>query len=183
MKMQARKFLSAALFGFVAVSTPALSQDVGWYAGFGIGQSSFDDPCPAGFGITSCDDSDTSWKIFGGYQFNTNWGVEFGYVDLGKISFSGPGFSGSADADGLEVVGVGTYPINPQFSIYGKLGLFNWDASANVSGFGASDSGTDLTLGFGVQYKFTKNLFGRAEWQHYDDVDVDVLGISIVFKF
>ena len=177
MRLQVRKLLSVALFALAAASTPALSQDYGWYAGVGVGQSNFD-----GCGVvgSACfDDSDTSLKVFGGYQFTPNWGLEVGFVDHGKVSSGAT----SIDVSGFEVVGVGTFPINPQFSLFGKLGFFNWDADLRTPGTSLSDSGTDLTLGLGVQYRFTKNLFGRAEWQRYDEVDIDVLGISVIFKF
>lgn len=176
MKLQIRKLLSAALFALVATSTPAHSQDFGWYAGFGLGQSNYDECAPLS---GNCDDSDTSLKIFGGYQFNTNWGLEAGYVDHGKVSAG----AASVEVSGFEILGVGTLPINPQFSLFGKLGFFNWDADLSTPGGSFSDSGTDLTIGVGVQYRFTKNLIGRAEWQRYDEVDIDVLGISLVFKF
>jgi len=197
MNFQFRNLLTAGLLALVAVSTPALSQDTGWYAGLGVGQSKAKDACTgvAGPGI-SCDDTDTAWKIFGGYQFNANFGAELGYTDLGEVSATFAGFgSATIESKGIELLGVGTYPINQQFSIFGKLGFFRWDVDAN-DGTGlvgsVSDSGTDLTFGFGVKYNFTKNVALRAEWQRYTDVgetnttgmaDVDVLGVSVIIKF
>src|SRR4051812_49737732 len=64
--------LAAAAFALPAaaqMNTGAL------YAGLSIGQSKFSDACegsvPAGFTVT-CDDKDTAWRIFGGYQFHPN---------------------------------------------------------------------------------------------------------------
>jgi len=198
MNLQTRKSISTALFALVAISTPALSQqDTGWYAGLGLGQSEANDACTgiAGPGI-SCDEKDTYWKIFGGYQLNKNFGFELGYVQLGEATASFAGFgSASIEAKGFELLGVGTLPINQQFSVFGKLGFFRWDVDFK-DGTGlvgnASDSGTDLTYGFGVQYSFTKNVALRAEWQRYNDVgeanttgkaDVDTLGVSVVIRF
>jgi hypothetical protein len=47
----------------------------GFYAGVGIGQSSI--------GIGEFDDSDRSFKVFGGYTFNDYFAVELGYFGGG----------------------------------------------------------------------------------------------------
>jgi OmpA-OmpF porin, OOP family len=192
-----RFLVFVVLAGFV-ISAPALSQqDTGWYAGLNIGQSKAKDACTGVFGPgVSCDEKDTAWNVFGGYQFNANFGAELGYVDLGeaKASFAGFG-NATVEAKGFEVVGVGTWPIDQQFSVYGRLGFFRWDVDLN-DGTGlvgsASESGTDLTYGFGVKYKFTRDVALRAGYQRYNDVgdanltgqaDVDVLYVGIVVKF
>jgi OOP family OmpA-OmpF porin len=64
---------------------PTLAQDTGFYVGGALGQTSFDVDCT---GTTSCDDKDSSWKIFGGYQFNKHFALEFGYADLGETTAS-----------------------------------------------------------------------------------------------
>src|SRR3954471_8968815 len=58
----------------------------GWLVGGSIGQSKNNLSCPAG---SSCDDSDTAFRVFGGYNFNKNFGAELGYADLGKFTASG----------------------------------------------------------------------------------------------
>jgi OOP family OmpA-OmpF porin len=190
-----RFVLAASFFALSLASAPALSQDMGWYFGLGAGQSKAKDSCDgvSGPGV-SCDDTDTAFKIFGGYQVNANFGVELGYVDLGEVSASHPVFgSGKIEAKGIELVGVLAFPINQQFSVFGKLGVFRWDVDA--SGFGSpseSETGTDVTFGFGAKYNFTKNFGLRLEWQRYNDVgdenttgkdDVDYFGASIIYKF
>ena len=184
------------------ISPLVLAQDAGFYAGAAVGQSRAQDVC---VGVTiSCDDKDTSWKIFGGYQFNKNFGAEIGYVDLGNFTANGviTGVTVSADASakGWEFLGVGTLPIADNFSAYGKLGFFRWDvdvsASGAIPGFtaaaSASDSGYDITFGLGLKYDFTKNVGARLEWQRYNDIgntsttgrtDVHLYSLGIVFKF
>jgi OOP family OmpA-OmpF porin len=196
-----KKFVLAALFsGLSLASAAGLSQDTGWYAGFNLGQSTVKDfDCT---GTTSCDDKDTAWSIFGGYQFNKNFGVELGYVDLGKATQSGVvplfgSFSASFEVTGFEFSGVGTLPISERFSMYGKLGLFMWDldvkGSSTLTGpVSLSEDGTDFTFGIGARYHFTKNLAVQLQWQRYNDIgddattgkyDVDVIGAGIVFRF
>ncbi len=165
---------------------PAAAQSTPFYIGGGAGLSSIDlcgDPALAG--ATSCDDEDTGFKIFGGYNFNQNFGVELGWVDLGEISVSGPGGTATAEADGFQAAAVGILPINPQFSIFGKLGVYMWDAEVNAPGISASDDGTDLMFGVGGAFHFTPQLSIRAEWERFevDDEDADLISASIVFRF
>lgn len=198
-----RLFASAFLATACLINVPASAQDAGFYAGIAFGRSDFKDAC-AGVPI-ACDDADTAWKLFGGYQFNKYLGAEFGYVDLGKASANGTilgaAASATAKAKGWELLGVGTLPFSDKFSAYGKAGLFRWDAdvsaTAVIPGFApaavsASDNGTDVTFGLGLKYDHTKNIGVRLEWQRYKDVgndattgksDVDLLSVGIVFKF
>jgi OOP family OmpA-OmpF porin len=175
----------------MAFAVPALAQDTGFYAGLSFGQSSADVDCS---GLTTCDDSDTAWKILGGYRFNRNLAVEFGYTDLGEVSGSDGVDTVTVESTAFELVAVGTMPIADKFSVYGKIGLYRGETDAEVVGpsaGSASESNTDLTFGVGVQYDFTKNLGVRGEWQRYSDVgggdiegaDVDVISIGVVFRF
>lgn len=184
----------------MAFVSPAFAQDTGFYVGGALGQTSFDVDCT---GATSCDDEDSSWKIFGGYQFNKHFALEFGYADLGEAtaSVSLPPFTanGALKATVWELVAVGSMPIADRFSIFGKIGLYRGDTDFDVTvpGLGSaseSDSNTDLTFGIGARYDFTRNLGVRLEWQRYQDVggefggvtlesDVDVLSVAVIWKF
>jgi OmpA-OmpF porin, OOP family len=178
--------------GAMVFTGAAVAQDTGFYAGLSLGQSKADDACTgvSGLGI-SCDDKDTAWKILGGYQFNRNFAVEFGYTDLGEVSASGPGGSASIETTAFEVVAVGMMPIADKFSIYGKLGMYRGETDASGPGGSISESTTDLTFGVGVRYDFTRNLGVRAEWQKYSDVgggdigeaDIDVISVGVIWRF
>jgi OmpA-OmpF porin, OOP family len=180
---------TASMLGF---SAPTFAQDMGFYAGFSLGQSSADLDCQ-GF---ACDDKDTTWRILGGYQFNRNLAVEVGYSDLGEVSVNA-GVLGAAtiEATAIEVVAVGILPLANQFSVYGKLGMYRGEADQSGTGAfvaSASESNTDLTFGVGVKYDFTRNLGVRAEWQRYSDLggegvggesDIDVISIGAIWRF
>ena len=179
---------------------PTLAQDTGFYVGGALGQTSFDVDCT---GTTSCDDKDSSWKIFGGYQFNKHFALEFGYADLGETtaSVSVPPFNVNLalEATVWDLVAVGSLPIADRFSIFGKIGLYRADTDINgtVPGLGSaseSDSNTDLTFGVGARYDFTRNLGVRFDWQRCQDVggeffgvtaesDVDVMSVAVIWKF
>jgi OOP family OmpA-OmpF porin len=202
--MNAKKSLSwIGIAAVLSCAAPgAFAQDAGFYVGGALGQSSFKDACGGDptLLVLSCDDKDSAWKIFGGYQFNKNFGAEVGYVDLGKATGSlivlGLPGGASIKAKGFEFMGVGTLPFTDKISGYAKAGLFRWDvdADAYVSFLpvSTSDNGTDFTFGLGVKYDFTKNIGARLEYQRYNDVgsdtttgqaDIDLWSIGIVYKF
>ena len=167
----------------LVVSSAAMAQgkpaDTGFYVGATLGQSDIDFDCSP----FSCDTKDTAFRILGGYQINRNFAAEIGYHDFGKVTINGVG---DVKANAFELVGLGMYPINPQFSVYGKLGFYRGEAK----GFGDKETNTDFTYGLGVQYNFNRQLGVRGEWQQYkgvggDDVDADVsvLSVGVVFKF
>jgi OOP family OmpA-OmpF porin len=180
-------------------SATALAQDGRAYLGVALGQSQADVDCS---GTTACDDSDTAWKVFGGYAFNRHFALEVGYADLGEVTASVPAFGGLPAADvaieatAFELVGVGLLPLAERFSVYGKLGLYMADTDVRVSfaGLGSvsrSDDNTDLTFGAGLRYDVTANLAVRAEWQRYSDVsadafgesDLDLISIGLLWRF
>jgi OOP family OmpA-OmpF porin len=153
-------------------------------------------------GIPGCDDKDTAYKIFGGYQVNRNFALEGGYTDLGKatVNVTGPGGFVNAEfkANAWEVVGVGMLPVADRFSIFGKIGLYRAElkgtVSSNVLGttpLNGKDTNTDLTFGVGLKFDITNNFALRGEWQRYSSLggsevgesDVDVLSVGVAFKF
>lgn len=148
---------------------------------------------------TSCDDNDTAWKVFGGYQFNRYLGVELAYADLGTPASASGTVSGlpvviRVDVKAWDLVAVGSYPID-RFSVYGKVGLYRaeTEGTATVAGTPRTtkDTNTDLTFGLGAGFDITRNLRVRAEWQRYTDVggdnvgedDIDVLSVALMWRF
>jgi OmpA-OmpF porin, OOP family len=188
--MSLKKTTIAALMAVsgVVVSSASFAQakpapdDRGFYVGASVGQSTADCDIP------SCDDKDTAYRVFGGYQFSRNLAIEGGYSPLGEVSGAGA----TLEANAWDLVGVGIYPINPQFSVYGKLGFYNAEVKAGgiISG---KKTTTDLTYGLGGQFNFARNLGLRLEWQRYSgveapssaggDSDIDVLSLGVLFKF
>jgi len=187
-----------------AVSPLSVAQDSGWYLGASAGQSKAKDACPDQIPVgLSCDDTSGAYSVFGGYQVNKYLGAEFGYTYLGEIKVSAPGISETDKAWGFELLGVGTIPINPQFEVYGKAGVFFWDYEADCTGASCplsslSETGTDFTYALGAKFNFTRNVGVRVQYQRYKDIgvdttiggvsvnaksDVDVISVGVVFKF
>ena len=201
MKSRATKILAVMTLACCA-SCPAWSQDAGFYLGASIGQSKAKDTCedPGPF---SCDDKDTAWKIFAGYQFNRHLAVEAGYTDLGEISISAASgttsIRGTIEVSAFELMGVGSFPVVDRFSLYGKLGIYRAETEQKLTVTlgtlsipdNKSEKNADLTFAFGARFDVTRNLGVRAEWQRYLDVgggeigedDIDVLSLGVLWRF
>jgi OmpA-OmpF porin, OOP family len=197
-----RYFLAALLSVSYFVVLPAVAQENGFYLGAKAGQSKFRGGCEPTPGITftSCDDKETAWGVFAGYQFNRYIALETGWTDLGEITavgnVGGTPFSAGISAKGWEFVGVGSIPFSQQVSAYAKAGAYRWRVRGTVAvpGLGtasASDSGTDFTYGVGLRFDFTKNVGARLEWQRYNDVgtattgegDLNLWSLGVLVKF
>lgn len=218
-KQVARNVLGAALvFMFAAVPGAFAADENGWYMGGSVGQSkvSIDKGAinaafiSGGFATasTTADETDTAWKLFGGYQFTKNWAAEIAYVDFGTASTktdttgNTAQYKAEASAKAWSVAGVGTAMVGNNLGVFGKLGAFNWELNytcGKVSGTGnacttpsASPSGTDWFYGIGMKYDFTKQTALRVEWEQYKNIgdknktgesDLDLISVGVQFKF
>ncbi len=164
MKKEIRKY--AALVLLALLVTPAYAVQPGGYVGFGFGQSDDD--------VLS--ETDNGWKVFGGANLSPNLGLELAFVDLGEF------VGGVLTQSGVSYHLVGYVPVSDSFDLFGKIGLFAW----KVDAFGLSNTGTDLTYGFGGEYRMTQQLALRVEWETYQDVDggdVDLVSAGLSVRF
>jgi OmpA-OmpF porin, OOP family len=185
--MKLTKIIAATLLISAGLmSAPAMAAGP-FYGGVSLGQSSFKDTCDgaAGAGI-NCDDSDTGYKIFGGYQINPNFGVEVTYADLGKLSISGGGAFGQVKANGFGVGVVGTLPVANNFSVLGRLGIYRGEAKASSNvGVNGKESSTELGFGLGASFAVTPAVDLRGEWEQFqfDGDKVNLLSVGVAMKF
>jgi len=175
--------LAAASLALPAAAQMSMSSG---YIGGSLGQSKFKGDC----GLANCDTKDTSFRLFGGYQFTPNIAAELGYTDLGKVKGDVPGFgSGEISANAWDLSGVFSWPIG-QFSVLGRLGIARVEAKPGGIFSGDSSTKTGLTWGLGGQYDFNRNLGLRLEFQRFradsgggDTNDVDNLSIGVLWRF
>lgn len=115
-------------------------------------------------------DDDTAIKLLAGYQFHPNIAAEVAYGMLYD--------KGGAEANALELVAVGLFPVANQLSVLGKFGFAHIDADPG-------ERNTEITWGIGAQYDFNRNLGLRAQWQRYetDPDEVDLLSVGVVWRF
>lgn len=182
----------------VIATPPALAAVPGWYAGasggWTKGKFSSSDLQGAltakGYSLDSVDvdNTDTGWKLFGGYQFNPFLAAEASYVDLGDITSTVKGTIDPANiptllkdasdvhgylAKGWTLAGVGMWPVKPTVSLFAKAGLFAWTADVDIkeasSGLSASRSanGTNGMFGVGARFMPHPKWELRAEYERY----------------
>jgi len=203
----------------LAIPPGASAQESPWYIGGSIGQSRVKldtgglsrDLAAAGMANNgfSANETDTGFKLFGGYRFHPNFAVEGGYAELGKFSASGtvttfnfvpivplPTKVTIEVGQGLHLAVVGNVPLANQFSVFGRLGAYNMrtEMKVTVSGISSSESArnTGFLLGAGVGYDFTRNVGMRVEWEQFNKVgdkdktgqgDVGLLSVGLVYRF
>lgn len=133
-------------------------------------------------GGLSTDKSATGGKIYGGYAFTPNFGLEAGYASLGKFDSA----AGSVKADGFFADAVGTLPLGSGFSALGRVGLFNGKLDSSLAG---DDRGTSYKVGAGLQYDFDPRLAVRGEWERYrfdalgGKSNADMYSVGLNYKF
>lgn len=203
------------LMGFAAMNSPyAMADDSFWYIGGNIGQSraKIDNARIVsqlvGIGRTPIsivdDNTNTAFKLFGGYQFNKNLAVEGGYFDLGQFGYTATTvpagtLAGKIKLSGLNIDAVGMLPFAEKFSAFGRLGLQYAQAKDNFTSTGAvptptnpnpSQNATNYKAGLGLQYDFNESLGMRLEAERYrvsDAVgnkgDINMYSVGLVYRF
>lgn len=154
--MFARKLKPLAATLLVAGLMGAGAHAEGLYGGGSLGGQTYPDRING----NSTSGSAVSGKIFGGYQLNPNFAVEAGVAELGSVN-SG---SGHVDSYGTFVDAVGTMPLNPQWSLLGRVGV----AHMSVNTPTGDDGGNGLKVGLGAEYALSKNVALRGEWERYE---------------
>lgn len=186
MKMKKITLAVLAIAGLVGAST-SFADDSGWYVLGGVGpttggrdQSKLDHTLKAAgaSGFSSSINTATVYKLQAGYQINSFFAVEGGYIASNReiYSASGGNLPGPVTAtgriSGWNLTAVGILPLAYQFSLLGKLGAAGIGDTDTLTGFGqpvyAMGSKTDLTYGFGAKYDFTKAVFVRLDVDSYN---------------
>jgi len=170
------KIISAVALILTIFPTFVFAAQTGLYAGISAGQSS-----------TSIDNvalskkTDTGFSFLGGYKVSQNLGIEAQYNSFGKVKMS----TASADIHALSATAVVAFPVNTDFSFFGRLGF----AKTTFKATGSSTSRNTATFGVGGQYSLDSNLSVRAGWDRYSIDDgattgnTDLISAGIVYKF
>src|SRR5512139_34174 len=189
----------------IPLSLLAMSTAVsaGGYVGAGLGESSADvTPYYVIPGASvSVSDTDTAFKLFGGYAFNDNVAVEGGYTYFGEFDVDyadslGVFLSEKRELGAIYVAAVGSIPLGA-VTLFGKAGLANWFADySETDAWGGiwSDTATgiDPMVGLGVKFDVSQNFAVRGEAERYmnvgdatlaDQSDIDVLSVNAELKF
>lgn len=202
--MKRTAILIAALAGLLlAAQAQAQAPAKGYYLGLSYGTVWTD----AGGVYTNTVNEDTSagGKLYGGYMWSDNWGMELGVQSLGKYEIF---FNGSKIADvkttAVSVSSVYTQPLfDWGYHVNVRFGLAFTDARfncASLCGVGSplnvdtKKRGVSGTFGIGVGAKLTESLSMRVDYDHignvHHQVDVreyregyDTFGVSLQLLF
>lgn len=165
------------------------------YAVVSVGNGKLNLDCA---GATTCDKSDTAFKLLGGYKFAPNFGAEIGFFDFGKAKAADATTTGevknSAFGGGVAFM----QDIAPNWNFVGRIGLaqVKTKITGTVAGVGSgSDSDNNMALygGLGVGYKVTPAVSVDAAWDFskskYDkngastSGSINVLSVGLTFSF
>lgn len=169
------KKLIVALLAATAAMSVAHAQttqtETHYYLGLGL---AIGDHAYSRDGVTfsNTDGFKSNIKAFGGYEFNPIWGLEVGYIDFTNAGFNysagGVNGHGTTDGNAYYLAGKGTYAINEQFSVYGKLGAERSRRNLKDVGFlNQGESADGLYASVGVQFKLTPQVGLLAEYERY----------------
>ncbi len=149
------------------------------------------------------DTRDTGFKVYGGYQFNTNFALEVGYYDLGSYNNdvgvlpSGTLLSDTA-VKGFNLDAVFTLPVTESFDVFARAGLNNARVESDYFGSGYAADGTYPSghrrdthekFGVGVAYEFNDKVSVRVEAERYNFLDatkrdgnINMLSVGLVYR-
>ncbi len=207
-----KQLILAGCGSLLVTSSFAQMQDPGfWYGGLSVGkarhkvdESAVSASALGGAAVTgiNSDERDTAYKLFGGYQFNRNIGLEAGFFDLGDTSFTatapGGALTQSSSVKGFNIDLVGTLPITERFSLLGRVGAaygrnrtsFGGPGSAGIADLNPTQKKTYPKVGLGVQYEINRSFWVRGEVERYRVSNavngrhyVDTVTLGLVFPF
>lgn len=200
-----QKLAIAAAFASVGLAGNASAQQSPFYIGASVGTAQYDFNFIGqvraldlnGIPVTNASlhkDTDTGYKLTLGYQVVPQAAIEVDYVNLGKAStsyeFNGLGRftrEGTYKISGFNLSGVFSQPINEQFSVFGRLGVFysKYLYSETGANFPAFIPSTDppvhsftapdlkrskLSYGLGADYRMNNATSLRLGWDRYTEI-------------
>ena len=171
-----------------AAITPVAAQ-AQFYVGANVGRSmnklSLED-------VNSVKDNATAAKLYGGYQFDANFGIEGGYADMGRPEFNVDGETSSGKLHSLYFAAAATMPLSDSFSLVGKIGFAKHRATLLAAGqFDRNLHKTAPMFGLGATYVITPCVMAVVEYDNFGKVyDVNAgnqktsaVSVGLRFKF
>jgi OmpA-OmpF porin, OOP family len=154
------KVPTTSLLSAIAAFAFPLAASAQFYGSVAVGRAQHDLECTPG--LTICDESDTAFKLLGGYRFTPLIAAEVTYFDLGTATIGDPAFNQdfevSAFAAGVALHG----DFTPAWSWVVRAGLAQVKVDvrsvAGALGNTRSDRTTSPYFGAGIGYRFSKQL-------------------------
>jgi OOP family OmpA-OmpF porin len=139
-----------------------------------------------------------------GYQFNQNWAVELGYLQLknGKYVEVQPKdkITTTLKQNAIDIAAKGILPLSDRFDVYGKLGLaYVTSDIAYTDKYAEGHKYNDVysiakhkwapEAAVGVSYDLTSNVSIDTSWTHIQPVgshrpgNIDFVAVGVGYKF
>jgi len=207
-KMMSLTMLSACL---AIGSIQAQAANAGkFYVGADIGSTAFSGDGPDKDSIfvpgQKFKDSDTSYGLHAGFQFNEWFAAELGYTDFGSatdrfkikpdiVFIVAPNDTQTVDAKGASLTGVFTYKVTNGFSVLGSLGVSSINYKSTLSGGFSEVTGSlvekhsfsdqGLVYGVGASYALSDGFNVRADLRRNDvgDFTLDSASLGLEYSF
>lgn len=149
------------------------------------------------------DNNGLAGRIAVGYQFNQNFALELGYLQLKKTSYlehaaSYPRWMYKLNQNAIDLAAKGILPITDNLNAYGKLGVayLTTDYSATYTDGGVEQLDTNIALhrwapeaAVGVSYDITPNVSIDTSWTHIQPVgknlpgSIDFVAVGLGYSF
>ena len=167
---------AAALLVMPGLSAKADDGDAHWFIGAGAGQAKIHDYALEG-DADRLDDTPTAWRFFAGRRFDRHFALGLGYVDFGEVEASGTSFGGFNDrieAQAIEILGFGLWPVTDAIELYAVAGYVHWEQDVTQTVTGVTErfdaSGQSTSLGLGASWWVTDSLALQLEWRRYVEI-------------
>ena len=166
--------------------SPIAQADTGVFVGASFGSSHLAED----FNGFNVDTDANALRVVGGFQFGDYFGIEAGYHDFGEFSetidLGGLATRTKVAADGWTLGGTLGLPLGDQFSLYGRAGVFFWDADVDIEGFSINvPNDENPYYGGGAKVDITSKLSLVGDWTRYelDTTESDVISVGFEFRF
>jgi hypothetical protein len=178
--------LAAASTGLLAQSSSVASKETGFYAELGFAQAYYSESNDA------YNFNNSMAVLKAGYSINKYIAVEVmgaGNLSTANFNVGSTRFSAKV-SDAYGGYGKFSLPVNDDLSFFVRLGVTSATVSATASNgsrtASAWSSGSDFSYGGGVQFNFTKEIYGQIDYMSYynkNNITVTAPSISIGYKF
>lgn len=125
--------------------------------------------------VGSLEEEETAVKLYSGYRYTDQLGIEAGYVHHGEAKVEGA----ASRPQSLYLAATASVPLATQFSLFGKLGVSYNRTKLSARGFGSDHENKATPLvGFGAAYAFTPSISGVVEFEHFGKL-IDEGGVNL----
>jgi len=159
-----KKIPSIIALASAVLTTPLIAHADGTYIKASIGRSHYLE-----IGDHADDENPYGGSLGLGYIIDKNWDAEIGYTDFGTVKSIDLFPQRSLKTQTVYAAVIGKLPITDSFSVFGKTGVATNYSKLSFEGSSQeySKTITELLLGAGLSYQFTKELAATLDYTHY----------------